>query len=184
MQRHPDAFRCACPALSYSFTRGDKIMTFENNKSNGVTRLVSSFAAGFLATLIFHQLALWILWQAGVAPFAPFATVATSPFGVPAVFSLSFWGGVWGIVFALVESRFPSQGWYWVAAFLFGAILPSLVALLIVLPLKGRPMGGGWGFPLLVTAFLINGAWGVGTAFFLRLFSGQTKGTEGIRPRR
>jgi hypothetical protein len=56
-------------------------------------------------------------------------------------------------------------------AFLFGAVLPSLVALLIVLPLKGHPMGGGWGLPLLVTVFLINGAWGVGTAFFLRLFS-------------
>ncbi len=96
---------------------------------------------------------------------------ATSPFELPAVFSLSFWGGIWGILFAFVECRFPSRGGYWVAAFLFGAVLPSLVALLIVLPLKGRPMGGGWGLPLLVTAFLINGAWGVGTALFLRLFS-------------
>lgn len=133
------------------------------------SRIVFSFAAGFLATLIFHQLTLWVLWQAGVAPFAPFVLAATKPFGIPAFLSLAFWGGIWGILFALVENRFPVRGGYWLAAFLFGALFPSLVALLIVLPLKGRPLGGGWGLPLLVTAFLINGAWGVGTAFFLRL---------------
>jgi hypothetical protein len=148
-------------------------MNDEKSRIMPGSRVVASFAAGFLATLIFHQLALWVLWQAGVAPFAPFALAATSPFGIPAVFSLSFWGGIWGILFALVDSRFPPRGGYWVAAFLFGAVLPSLVALVIVLPLKGRPMGGGWGLPLLVTAFLINGAWGIGTALFLKLFKGH-----------
>jgi len=146
-------------------------MTRENDRTYFVKRLVFSFAAGFLATLIFHQLALWVLWSAGFAPFAPFQLAETRPFGLPAVISLSFWGGIWGILFSFVESQFPSGRGYWVATFLFGAILPSLVALLLVLPLKGRPMGGGWGLPLLVTAFLINGAWGVGTALFLRLFS-------------
>ena len=134
-------------------------------------RTVSAFAAGFLGTLIFHQLTLWVLWRAGLAPFAPFPMAATSPFGVPVLLSLAFWGGIWGILFALVEGKFPERGGYWVAAFLFGALLPSFVALVIVLPLKGRPMGGGWGLPLLTTALLINGAWGVGTGFFLKLFS-------------
>jgi hypothetical protein len=92
----------------------------------------------------------------------------TAPFGVPAVISLAFWGGIWGIVFVLVHDRFPRGGGYWLSAFLFGAIFPTLVALLIVLPLKGRPVGGGWQPSLLVTAFLINGAWGVGTALFVR----------------
>ena len=36
-----------------------------------------SFIAGFAATLIFHQLALALLWWAGVAPFGPFSMVAT-----------------------------------------------------------------------------------------------------------
>jgi hypothetical protein len=92
----------------------------------------------------------------------------TQPFGLPAVFSLAFWGGVWGILFALIHGSFPRRAGYWVTAFVFGAILPSLVALLVVLPLKGRPMGGGWHLPLLVTAFLINGAWGIGTGVILR----------------
>ena len=139
-------------------------------------RTLFSFIAGFLATLIFHQLALALLWWVGVAPFAPFSMAVTQPFGVPAVLSLAFWGGVWGIVFRLVDNRFSSGSGYWVMAFVFGAILPTLVALLVVLPLKGGPIGGGWHLPLLLTAFLLNGAWGVGTGLILKALSAWFSG--------
>ena len=88
--------------------------------------------------------------------------------GVPSVISLAFWGGVWGILFALIERKFARRGGYWVTAFLFGAVLPSLVALLVVLPLKGQPVGGGWQPHVWFTAFLVNGAWGIGTGVILR----------------
>lgn len=146
-------------------------MTDENSGARSRSRLLSGFAAGFLATIIFHQLTLALLWRLGLAPFPPFSMAPTAPFGIPAVFSLAFWGGVWGILFALVDGTFPRHGGYWPAAFLFGAILPSLVALLVVLPLKGRPMGGGWHPALLVTAFLVNGAWGIGTGAILKVFA-------------
>lgn len=135
------------------------------------------FVAGFCATLTAHQLILSILWGGGVAPFAPFQMTPTAPFGVPAVYSLSLWGGVWGVFFALVDGRFRRGFGYWTTAFLFGAFLPSLVALLLVLPLKGRPMGGGWHVSLMVTAFLINGVWGLGTAAFLNAFRQWSKGS-------
>ena len=64
-----------------------------------VTRLFYGLIAGFFGTLIFHKLTLAALWAAGIAPFGPFSMAATPPFGVPAVFSLSAWGGVWGIIF-------------------------------------------------------------------------------------
>jgi hypothetical protein len=138
-------------------------------------RILFGFIAGFLATLIFHQVIVALLWWAGVGPFGPFSMAATQPFGVPAVISLAFWGGVWGILFGLIDISdisFPRGSGYWLTAFLFGAILPTLVALLVVLPLKGRPMGGGWQPAPLVTAFLINGAWGVGTGLILKVLSG------------
>lgn len=135
-------------------------------------RILFGFVAGFLATLIFHQVALALLWWAGVAPFGPFSMIATQPFGVPAVISLAFWGGVWGILYGLSDVSFPRGSGYWLTAFLFGAILATLVALLVVLPLKGRPMGGGWQPALLVTAFLINGVWGVGTGIILKALWG------------
>lgn len=143
-------------------------MTPAESSIGFAARVLFGFFAGFFATLIFHQLMLALLWAAGVAPFAPFPMTPTSPFGVPAVFSLAFWGGIWGILFALIEGRFPRRGGYWPTVFLFGAIFPSLVALIVVLPLKGKPMGGGWHAGLLVTAGLVNGAWGVGTALILK----------------
>jgi hypothetical protein len=136
------------------------------------------FIGGFFATLTFHQFTLSVLWGLGVAPFAPYATAPTHPFSIPAFLSLSFWGGIWGILFALIRGRFPRGSAYWVIAFLFGAILPSLVALLVVLPIKGRPLGGGWHLSLLVTAFLINGAWGIGTALILKALSSRFTGAN------
>lgn len=131
-------------------------------------RGLRGFLAGFLATLIFHQLTLAALWGAGIAPLGPFSMAATRPFGVPAVLSLAFWGGVWGVLFAFVDGLFPRGGGYWAAALLFGAVLLSLVALLVVLPLKGQHLTGGWPLPVLETAFLVNGAWGIGTGLILQ----------------
>jgi hypothetical protein len=150
----------------------DYIATMSDSSSSigAPARFVFGFVAGFLATIVCHQLMLALLWATGIASFAPFAMAPTHPFRVPAVISLAFWGGIWGIVFALIEDRFPKGSNYWVTVILFGAILPSLVALMVVLPMKGRPMGGGWHIGLLVTAFLVNGAWGVGTGIFLEAY--------------
>jgi hypothetical protein len=138
--------------------------------TNFPTRLLLGFVAGFLATLTFHQLMLGLLWGAGVAPFRPFLMAATRPFGVPTIFSLAFWGGIWGILFAMVSASLPRGGRYWATAFLLGGIFPSLVSLLVVLPLKGKPMGGGWQPHLWLTAFMVNGAWGIGTTVYLKVF--------------
>lgn len=143
----------------------DQKTTFKNPTARA---LIAGFLAGFLATLTFHQIALALLWNAGIASSGPFSTAATPPMGVPAVFSLAFWGGLWGIIFAFCDRRFPRGRDYWLTAFLFGAILPSLGALLIALPLKGQPVGGGWSASLLLTAFVVNGAWGVGTGMILK----------------
>lgn len=132
-------------------------------------RILGGFIAGFLATLIFHQLTLAVLYALHLAPFGPFSMMPTWPFGVPVVFSLAFWGGIWGIIYVLVHVHFPDGMGYWVSSFLFGGIAPTLVALLLVLPLKGKPIGGGWQADLWTTAFLINGAWAVGTGVFMLL---------------
>jgi len=127
-----------------------------------------SFLAGFLATLIFHQGLLAILHRAGASPRAAYSMAPAGPFHVPQVLSLAFWGGVWGIALWLAVGRWECDS-FWLGALVFGALLPSIVALFIVLPLKGQPMAGGWNPRLIVGALLLNGAWGLGTAAFLRL---------------
>lgn len=129
--------------------------------------ILGGFLAGFFATLIFHQLAVALLWWLHLAPFPPYQMTPHPPFGVPAVFSLAFWGGVWGILFAYLSSYFGSGGPYWVKSFVFGAIFPTLVALLVVLPLKGKPVGAHWQLGIWCFAFFVNGCWGIGTALLL-----------------
>ena len=52
------------------------------------------------------------------------------PLGVPSVISLAFWGGLWGIALWLMI-RGVSGPRHWLLAVVLGAILPTLVALLI-----------------------------------------------------
>ena len=135
-----------------------------------IRRILFAFIAGFLATLIFHQIVLELLHLGGLVPNAAWATRPVPPFGVPSVISLSFWGGVWGMVLMpLIERRRGSA--YWVIAVAFGAIAPTLVAWFVVAPLKHQPVAAGWKPQRMMIGPIVNAAWGFGTALFYRLFS-------------
>ena len=133
-------------------------------------RVLLAFLAGFLATLVFHQPVLWLLHNAGIAPFAPWSMTPVKPFGVPSVISLAFWGGVWGIIMIPVIARIRSEAAYFLTAAIFGAILPTLVAALVSAPLHGKPIPKATP-GLLITGLSVNAAWGLGTAIFFRLFA-------------
>ena len=103
-----------------------------------------------------------LLRAVGVTVAMPYVTRPVPPLGVPQIVSQAFWGGVWGIVFALVAPRFPRGTGYWTSAVLFGALALSLIAWFIVAPLKGLPVAGGGHPGAIATALLVNGAWGFG----------------------
>ncbi len=131
-------------------------------------RYGKSFLAGFLSTLVFHQGLLALLNAGGMTTRKPWVMAPVPPLGIPAVLSLAFWGGLWGILlWEIVRKRAGVA--HWVAALVFGAVAPTLVALFVVLPLKGMAMGGGWKPDIVVGALLLNGAWGVGVAALMRL---------------
>lgn len=136
------------------------------------THLLGGFVAGALGALIFHQGLVWLLGQAGVISFPAYSLEPTRPFGVPAVLSLAFWSGLWGIAWAMLAARLEGGGRLGFS-FLFGAILPTLVAAAVVVPLKGgdpkiflEPM-------TLIGALVLNGVWGLGTEIILRLGRGR-----------
>jgi hypothetical protein len=141
-------------------------------------RLPLAFVAGFLGVLLFHQPMLGFLHVLGLTAHAPYPMVATVPFGVPRVLSLAFWGGVWAVPLALVLGCIRARATYWLTALLFGAIGPSLVNWIVVLPLKGAPVGGGWHPSAILTALIINGAWGLGTALLLYWTSRRAARTD------
>ena len=126
-----------------------------------------AFIAGFVSTLVFHQGVLALLHAAGISPKAAFNMEAVPPLGVPQVISLAFWGGLWAIALAYALLSQAGSG-YWLWWTVLGAILPSIVALFVVFPLKGMPMAGGWDPKVTVGALILNGAWGFGCALILR----------------
>ncbi|HEV8628744.1 MAG TPA: hypothetical protein VGV61_00405 [Thermoanaerobaculia bacterium] len=130
---------------------------------------VAAFVAGFVATLVFHQGLLAILHRTGASPRPAYVMTPMPPLGVPQVISLAFWGGLWAVALLPLLARWDGAWSYWIAWLVAGALGPSLVALFVVLPLKGKPVAAGGNPAIIVGALLLNGAWGLGTALVLRL---------------
>lgn len=124
-----------------------------------------AFAAGFIATLAFHQGLFALLHAAGAVPVPAYNLAPVPPLGVPSVVSLAFFGGLWGFAAAWFI-RNDDGARYWLKALVFGAIAPTAVAMLLVFPLKGLPVVP----KTVIGGLLLNGAWGVGVALLMRLF--------------
>ncbi|MDX1552706.1 MAG: hypothetical protein R3198_08800 [Marinobacter sp.] len=129
---------------------------------------LKAFVSGFLATLIFHQGLFALFYFAGMAPAAPFNMNPVAPLGVPAVFSLAFFGGLWGMVLWVILGRLNGFK-FWLGNVIVGAIGPTAVAMLVVFPLKGLAVSAQtW-----VGGLMLNGFWGLGVALFLVLMGAK-----------
>lgn len=128
---------------------------------------IRAFIAGFVSTLLFHQAVIGLFYVMGALPRAPWSLAPTAPFGVPAVLSLAFWGGVWGVVLEPLLRGAAGRA-YWLRAVVLGALGPSAVALFVVFPLKGMAFAGGWQPRIIVGALVVNAAWGFGLGLLLR----------------
>lgn len=125
------------------------------------------FIAGFISTIVFHQGILEILFQFGIIPKAPYSMTPTKPFAIPAFISLAFWGGIWGIIPAVIFKHNSVKFAYWLKLFIFGGVFPPLYAALIVFPLKGIAMN--YTPPTIFLMFMINAIWGVGTGVVIQI---------------
>jgi len=131
-----------------------------------IESLVLGFVAGFLATLIFHQTLWFVFNQIGLIPPERTAWLldAVPPFGAALVMSKAFWGGL-VLTFILLRQEGPA---YWIAWILVGAVGLTAVAVFVVAPLKAQPIPSLW--PRFAIGMTLNGAWGSGTAWLLRIF--------------
>jgi hypothetical protein len=136
--------------------------------------LLVGFLAGAVAVLVFHQAAVALLHSLALTPRGPYPMTATAPLGIPAIWSLAFWGGIWGVLLAATLVRVRGSAFI-VWATVFGAILPTLVAWLVVAPLKGQPMAAGFAPMAMAIGPIVNAAWGLGTGIGLALFGNRRR---------
>ena len=129
-----------------------------------------AFVAGFIATLVFHQGVYSLFFALGAVDAPPFNLSPVPPFGVPSVLSLAFFGGLWGLpLWALIRHR-GGLG-YWGTGIVFGAVAPTVVAMLVVFPLKDLETSAAtW-----IGGLILNGAWGLGVAVVMRFLSGPAE---------
>jgi hypothetical protein len=151
-----------------------------NRSGGGVTpgHLLAGFVAGFIAVLLFHQGAWAALHAVGFTQRPPFPMQPTAPFGVPQLWSLAFWGGVWGIVLAALFHGL-NRGKTIIVSIIFGLIAPTLVAWFIVAPLQGQPMAAGWNPSGMAFGLMVNAAWGLGAGFIFALLR-RSRPTETV----
>ena len=135
--------------------------------------LLIGFIGGFVATLIFHQLAFVGLNAAGITKYALYNMTAVPPLNVPRIVSLAFWGGVFGLFYPFLQARFGRGLVFLLVGLIFGAIVPTLTSWTLVNALKGQPLGppNGWAMPLIAVGPIVNGMWGLGTALFVAMFN-------------
>ncbi len=144
--------------------------------------LIVGVLSGAAAVLVFHQPVVELFRTLGLTTFQAYSTHPTQPWAVPQVWSLAFWGGVWGALLAATLARLNGARLL-VASIVFGAVAPTLVAWLVVAPLKGLPMAGGWAPAIMTLGLVANGAWGLGTGIGLLLFGHPGKPASPRAPR-
>lgn len=130
--------------------------------------VVAGFLAGALSVIVFHQSAYAVMSNLGMVQGQPWRMNSfVAPFNVPDLVNQSFWGGLWGILFALVVDRMPRVP-TWVNGLIFGLLFTMLLGSWIIVALiKGRPLFSGYFQNLdmgrLRNGFLLNGvAFGIG----------------------
>ena len=129
-----------------------------------VRNLLIGCVAGAIAVAIFHQGMVLILYSLGYAPNAPYSMNPVKPWSVPTVFNQMFWGGVWGMVYALIVDRLPKSWPMILVGFCFGLIGPVLFGWTVMATIRGQAMFAGFVPMGMLRSVLINGCWGIGLA--------------------
>jgi hypothetical protein len=77
-----------------------------DTQSASPTGLALGFIGGFIATLIFHELAFLVLNSVGLTNYALYSMAGVPPLDVPRIISLAFWGGVFGLFYPFLQTKF------------------------------------------------------------------------------
>ena len=149
-----------------------------------IGRILIGFIAAVISVLLVHQVIIMLLANSGflppttrvynMLPFAGAPTAITAAFkslglaGWPVLFNQLFWGGLWGVLFALVHPRIPG-GLMLLKGLIFGLLI-AIFSNWLVLPLiRGQAIFQGGDVFALARGALISGGFGAGLGLFYGL---------------
>jgi hypothetical protein len=130
--------------------------------SGMTSRVVLGFVAGALSVLTFQQGMIGMLHATHVIDWGAYPMSGVPPLGVPRVLDLAFWGGAWGVLFALVAPRLPGSDWLKGIGL---GIAANLVAWFVIPPLRGQPVVHS--STAIELGLIINCFWGFGVGLIL-----------------
>jgi hypothetical protein len=133
--------------------------------------LLFGFVAGAIAVVTVHEIISFILLRAGLFSRQPWNMQRSAVTGVPQIVSDMFWGGVWGIVFALLYAFIPGTDPA-IKGLIFGILGPAVIGVFILVPLiTGRfPLFFGFDLKKIVSVLLILGGFGAAMGWLFGLF--------------
>lgn len=143
--------------------------------------LLYGFVVGVLAFLFFHQGTLHVLHNYGALsdvitrnfgrfPMS-FNRAPIPQFGLPVVALQVVWGGLWGIIIALLVRLTRADDFDIPLGLVFGAVAITLVEMTVLPTHLGLPQLSTTNQQAWLRAGLLNGAFGFGTVFLLRPFA-------------
>jgi hypothetical protein len=144
--------------------------------------LLLGFIAGALAVAIFHQAMVLLLGYVGLARSAPWSFAPVPPFAVPRLIDIMFWGGVWGVVYAVLIDRLLRSWPLWLVGLVFGLLGPVLFGWTIVALIKGNALFAGFNATRMLASVLINGCYGIGVALIFAGLRRVVAGEHGVVP--
>lgn len=96
--------------------------------------IIFGFIAGAIATVTVHEAINYALLQAGLFPRVPWSMEPAAGFGIPQLVSDAAWGGLWGVIFALILGEVP-KGSMTLKGIILGILGPALVGVFILVPI-------------------------------------------------
>jgi len=131
------------------------------------SRVFLSLVAGALATLLFHQTTLQVLYWCGVVARPAFRMAVVPPFNMPMVVSVTFWGAIFGVIVGFLP-RLPGGT---VVRGIAAGLFALLMAWFVVRPLAGHAAAFGWQIKPMAISALANLMWGFGVVLIHPLLS-------------
>jgi hypothetical protein len=134
-----------------------------------VGRIVLGFIAAAISVLLVHEGIIHLLGIGGYIPARAWSmTPAIPPFGVPRLVNNVFWGGMWGVFFALAYEKIPGSG-AWLKGLLFGLFIVVASNWTLLPLIKGQVFGqanqvlfAGWNPTRMWITAVIVGGFGLG----------------------